>query len=408
MTRAQTCECVVNESFSPNIAKGGYYPTPIPDAIEGEYYDLDLTIAAPKEGELGDLVIQVNYIDIVSIDGLPEGIEWCKYTDQFSYQKHECIHIYGIPKKAQDYPLVINVRATVLGSIHVDRSDNSLTLRVVTSKKPHAAFEASTTLETINQPIQFYEKTDTSATAWSWVFEEGIPSVSTDPNPIVKWEQPGFYTVSLLAGNSYGKNELYKYNYIRITDDNSVLPVQATMTASQQKAVIMEEIQFFDYCNQDMEWVSQKDSVTTYHFLFCHDELPNISSCLWTFEGGIPSVSTDKNPTVYWNRQGVYDVALQVNGDDELLVHKFITINNVENDIKKFKMFPNPSYSKVTVEALDMKNIAVYSVTGTKLLDEITHTTHHEFYIDNLQSGVYFVIITRKDGKKAVKKLVRL
>ena len=42
----------------------------------------------------------------------------------------------------------------------------------------------------------------------------------------------------------------------------------------------------------------------------------DITSWLWTFEGGDPATSTEENPTVFYNTVGSWDVTLNVNGDD--------------------------------------------------------------------------------------------
>ncbi len=41
-----------------------------------------------------------------------------------------------------------------------------------------------------------------------------------------------------------------------------------------------------------------------------------ITSWLWTFEGGDPETSDEENPTVFYNTPGSWDVTLNVNGDD--------------------------------------------------------------------------------------------
>ena len=54
----------------------------------------------------------------------------------------------------------------------------------------------------------------------------------------------------------------------------------------------------------------------------------DITSWLWTFEGGDPETSTDENPTVFYNSVGNWDVTLNVNGDagDTFTIEDYIEI----------------------------------------------------------------------------------
>lgn len=54
-----------------------------------------------------------------------------------------------------------------------------------------------------------------------------------------------------------------------------------------------------------------------------------ITSYQWTFEGGIPATSTDKNPSITYNTPGTYDVSLTVSdGTDEetITLNEFISV----------------------------------------------------------------------------------
>lgn len=63
---------------------------------------------------------------------------------------------------------------------------------------------------------------------------------------------------------------------------------------------------------------------------FIDNSTGNITSWNWTFEGGIPSTSTEQNPSVVYNTFGIYDVELTVsNGSstNTMLIEEFITVN---------------------------------------------------------------------------------
>ncbi|MBM3436148.1 MAG: T9SS type A sorting domain-containing protein [Bacteroidetes bacterium] len=60
---------------------------------------------------------------------------------------------------------------------------------------------------------------DTSAgipDSWQWIFEGGVPATSGDQNPVVTYNDPGGYDVTLIAGNDYDSDTLVKQDYITV------------------------------------------------------------------------------------------------------------------------------------------------------------------------------------------------
>jgi PKD repeat protein len=62
---------------------------------------------------------------------------------------------------------------------------------------------------------------------------------------------------------------------------------------------------------------------------------PPITDWLWTFEGGTPATSTLQNPSIQYNTEGNYQVALQVtnaDGDDTKTVPNYMTVTEAPVD----------------------------------------------------------------------------
>jgi PKD repeat protein len=53
-------------------------------------------------------------------------------------------------------------------------------------------------------------------TSWNWTFPGGTPASSTDSMPVVHYNTPGYYNVSLTVGNASGSVSTTKTNYIRV------------------------------------------------------------------------------------------------------------------------------------------------------------------------------------------------
>ncbi|MBS1941947.1 MAG: T9SS type A sorting domain-containing protein [Bacteroidetes bacterium] len=76
---------------------------------------------------------------------------------------------------------------------------------------PQAGFYSLTSFACPGVGIQFKDNsTRATPTSWAWSFEGGNPSTSTDPNPVVSFDQPGPHNVTLTVGNDYGSNTFSK------------------------------------------------------------------------------------------------------------------------------------------------------------------------------------------------------
>ncbi len=93
--------------------------------------------------------------------------------------------------------------------------DNYITVNANTNP-PVADFVASETEISTGTTITFTDLTENIVTSWSWTFEGGTPATSTEQNPTVTYDEPGDYTVTLVATNAYGSNTETKVDYITV------------------------------------------------------------------------------------------------------------------------------------------------------------------------------------------------
>jgi PKD repeat protein len=122
-------------------------------------------------------------------------------------------------------------------------------------------------------------------TAWSWTFEGGTPATSTVKNPEIIYNTVGTYSVTLTASNSQGSDTETKVGYITVTVPQ---PPIADFSASSTSIFAGDSVEFTD---QSLNTPTAWD---------------------WTFEGGTPGTSTDRNPTITYNTPGTYTVTLSV------------------------------------------------------------------------------------------------
>lgn len=77
--------------------------------------------------------------------------------------------------------------------------NNYITVNTVTA--PVSAFTPTQATVNAGQSVSFTDQS-TNATSWAWTFSGGTPSSSTQQNPVVQYNVPGTYQVSLVAANN--------------------------------------------------------------------------------------------------------------------------------------------------------------------------------------------------------------
>ncbi len=82
---------------------------------------------------------------------------------------------------------------------------------------PVAMFTASTTIPAVGSSVDFTDHSTNNPTSWSWSFQGGSPSTSTEQNPQnITYSTAGKYQVSLTAVNANGQDTKVKTKYINV------------------------------------------------------------------------------------------------------------------------------------------------------------------------------------------------
>ncbi len=89
---------------------------------------------------------------------------------------------------------------------------------VFTPCPPTADFESNSRLVCQSEQIQFEDYSyGPPVNSLEWIFEGGTPSTSTESNPIIRYDNPGFFKVTLIASNSsLGSDTTVKEQYIEV------------------------------------------------------------------------------------------------------------------------------------------------------------------------------------------------
>lgn len=79
-----------------------------------------------------------------------------------------------------------------------------------------ALFTTDTTVICKDDPVFFYDQSVGPVTEWSWFFEGGTPSTSTDQNPVVAYFEVGEWDVFLEVTDGIETGQLFISNYISV------------------------------------------------------------------------------------------------------------------------------------------------------------------------------------------------
>ena len=88
----------------------------------------------------------------------------------------------------------------------------------VPSYEPIANFSQDENVVCEGGTIQFSDESINDPVTYSWVFNGGTPSTSSDPNPVVTYATAGTYDVSLTVTNSSGTDSKTQSNAVTVND----------------------------------------------------------------------------------------------------------------------------------------------------------------------------------------------
>jgi PKD repeat protein len=256
---------------------------------------------------------------------------------------------------------------------------NDTMIQTVTiATPPQAGFSAPATAGCAPLTVQFENESSDNATGFQWEFPGGTPASSTEENPVVAYDTPGAYDVTLIVSNPQGNDTLTLTNYVNVAglptsgfdqtingasvqftntaqsatgyswdfgDNNGsneadpshtyqadgvytvVLTVSnacGTATFSREVTIITPPLAAFS--------ADQTEGCVPFIVQFINESSENATTFTWEFEGGTPSGSTEENPSVTWKTPGVYQVKLTAtNPAGSNTITSTVTVKTVPN-----------------------------------------------------------------------------
>jgi len=204
--------------------------------------------------------------------------------------------------------------------------------------------------------VQFDNTSSDNATSIEWTFEGGVPGTSSEENPVVTWDAPGVYNVTLVASNQAGSSTAtasitviggpsagftsqtaglsvifsnssqnggtYSWDFGDGTTSQEENPTH-TYAGTGTYTVVLTA---YNECGTSTytQVVTIEGSAPLVSFTsdtqkgcagvtvqFTDQSAGDPVSWQWTFEGGNPATSSEQNPSVTYATPGTYAVTLQ-------------------------------------------------------------------------------------------------
>ncbi len=223
--------------------------------------------------------------------------------------------------------------------------------------------------------VQFINQSTGSNIQSNWVFQGGSPATSTQQNPIVTYNTPGSYDVTLTVTNAVGSDDLFINNYItvfsptisdfdftingsqvnfinqstqstgstwhfgdgQVSDDENPVHIYAddgvyTVTLISEGAcgndTSTAQVTIATPPTADFSFVQNGDCAPA-TVQYTNESSSNTTSVKWIFLGGTPSTSTQFNPLVTYSTPGTFDtrlIAFSPGGSDTMTWPQIVTI----------------------------------------------------------------------------------
>lgn len=251
------------------------YITLITDFAENKFFDG--TITTKVFTSPSGIISQQNGITYNQIEGITFRDKNRLWVSNEKYSKSIALATITIPPHLRNFPIsgLVSVNNPATYPVF-DEEEGSIVVD----------FEANDTLIFTGNYITFSENCTENPTSYSWYFAGGTPSTSNFQVPAaIKYNIAGTYCVSLQAENRNSISSLRRDNYIHVIDS-----ARAMFDCELSTICTGGTAEYLNFSTPDTE-------------------------CFWTFEGGTPETSTERNPIVTYNNAGLFNVSLIVRNE---------------------------------------------------------------------------------------------
>ena len=332
-----------------------------------------VTLVATSAGGTDEMVMQ----DFITVDPLPEAaFNTIQTGTEIKFQNSSqdadtYLWVFGDGDTAtgknpkHDYGAfgVYDVMLIAYNDCGTDTAFLTLEL----AELPVPVFEAEANVGCAPFEVHFIDMSQNGAESWEWSFPGGTPEGSTEQNPVVVYNEPGVYDVTLKVFNAAGSQALVRQEYIQI------LPEPVSEFGAEVDG-------------DKVEFMNMSDHATSY---------------FWDFGDG--STDTTANPTHVYPGTGTYNVMLVATNfcsSDTFYLDVNVVSTAVYTPVDKARheLWPNPNNGTFTFELSivgEVTDLQVVNVTGTVVWTKVVEKQPAGSRMDvdlNVPAGVYYLI----------------
>jgi PKD repeat protein len=305
------------------------------------------------------------------------------------------------------------------------------TLNILAPQPPVADFSGGPTAISPGASVQFTDLSSNNPTSWSWTFEGGNPSASTEQNPLVTYNSAGNFDVTLMVSNSAGSNTLNVPDYINVTQSGGCsdnYEPNETMGTAAAIAVNTDITALISPAN-DLDWFAFSTTNSAKNVKVTLTNLPaNFDIVLYKSNGSQLGISqntgttsetiiygTNKPGSYYvkvYGAGGAYDpincYTLHVATSSTPYTKSGLAESQIEEAGDYLNVYPNPSGSSFNfiynTDSREPITLQLFDISG-RMVQEIQSFPPNELITAgaNLEYGVYLAVVTQGAVKKYVK-----
>ncbi len=241
-----------------------------------------------------------------------------------------------------------------------------------------AAFTSEVDEVCVGGSVQFTDESIGGITSWSWTFEAGMPSTSNLQNPVVFYNFPGQFDVSLTVSNGSAYNTVSVPNAI-----TSYPPPQVELAAFDPVCLQSPSFELFGGFPEGGTYSG-----------------PGVENGMFN-----PTLAGIGNHTITYTYIDLHGCVNDANAMIEVSPCPGITENQGHN----LKIYPNPATDEINL-SLDYSGkltIKIVNVLGVCLLEKqftASSTFSQNLSLAGFADGLYFIIVN-SDDKTYIEKL---
>ena len=214
--------------------------------------------------------------------------------------------------------------------------------------------------------INFFNESTGDYDTIEWSFPGGTPAFSSEEAPIVTYDTPGTYSVTLVVSGGVGESTI---------TSESVVTVTVEPTSSFVYEVVAPNVVSFQNTSENANFYN------------------------WNFGDG--TSSTEENPTHEFPMSGVYEVSLNAQNDfcGTAVSESIMLLTSVMDvEEKDFRIFPNPVKNELNIISKQgLSSVQVFDYQGRFVFKKEINLTL-KIDVSFLKNGVYYLVLPGSGG----------